>query len=136
MPKSPLEVVCGIIRHKEQILATRRSPDQALPLLWEFPGGKIEKGESGEAALHRELEEELSLRVKILKALNPVEHRGSGHHITLIPFLCESVGETAPVLHEHAEMRWLDLSDLPDLEWAPADVPIVEDLLRKFGESD
>ncbi|NDV61508.1 (deoxy)nucleoside triphosphate pyrophosphohydrolase [Puniceicoccales bacterium CK1056] len=123
-----LKVVCGIIVHKDRILATRRDPGRAFPLLWEFPGGKIEAGESGEEALHRELLEELSLKVKIVQPLEPVEHRENGHHLILIPFLCKPAQEQAPVLHEHVEMRWANLQELRRLEWAPADIPIVETL--------
>lgn len=128
MHDNPLQVVCGIIVYRKRILATRRDPGRAYPLLWEFPGGKVEQGESNEAALKRELREELGLDVVILKPLEPVHHQVDGNHLTLIPFLCEAAEDRAPVLHEHVEMRWMQPGDLRLLEWAPADIPIVEAL--------
>lgn len=137
MTSNPIRVVCGLILFEGRVLATRRDPGRAFPLLWEFPGGKLEAGESAEAALHRELAEELSLTVKILSALDPVDfcesqnHLSPGkgkNHLSLIPFLCEPAQERAPVPHEHVEMRWIRPDEAAGLAWAPADLPLVRRL--------
>ena len=131
MPDKPLEVVCGIIRHKDWILATRRDPARFFPLLWEFPGGKVEAGESPERALERELMEELSLQVEVKERLPTVQYSKDNFHMELIPFECRTTGKHAPSLHDHVELRWLNREELTSVEWAPADIPIVEDLIRK-----
>jgi 8-oxo-dGTP diphosphatase len=125
MDERPINVVCGIIVYQGRVLATRRDHGRAFPLLWEFPGGKIEHGETAEAALHRELEEELSLKVEILKPLEPVDYRANGHNLSLIPFLCKPAQSQAPVPHEHTEMRWIRPDEVGQIDWAPADIPIV-----------
>jgi 8-oxo-dGTP diphosphatase len=140
MTNPPLQVACALICFDGRVLATRRDPGRAFPLLWEFPGGKIEPDESAEAALHRELAEELSLKVRILRPLEPVNYRGNGNHLSpdqnhlsLIPFLGEPAQEQAPVPHEHVEMRWIRPAEAQQLEWAPADLPLVRQLPELVG---
>lgn len=129
MPRtSPLEVVCAIIQLGNRVLATRRDPRRAYPLLWEFPGGKRESGESAEAALHRELEEELQLKVRIRKKLEPVDFAEGEFSIRLLPFLCEPGQDAAPVPIDHIELRWITIDESRQLTWAPADIPLVEKL--------
>jgi 8-oxo-dGTP diphosphatase len=128
MSDSALQVVCALIIHGDRLLATRRDPSRAFPLKWEFPGGKLEPGESAEAALHRELEEELDFRVRITKSLEPVRFRENGHCLDLIPFLCQPDQAHAPRPVDHVEIRWLAVDSLATLDWAPADVPLLEQL--------
>ena len=128
MSTQPLRVVCGLIYQDGRVLATRRDPGRSFPLLWEFPGGKLEDGESPEAALHRELEEELLLKVEVLKAVEPVDYKENGHHIALIPFICQPAQEHAPVPVDHVEIRWISTDDTDQLTWAPADIPLVRQL--------
>lgn len=128
MPDSPLQVVCALILHHDRLLATRRDPKRAFPLKWEFPGGKLETGESPEDALHRELEEELELKVRILEALEPVHFRENGHCLDLIPFLCRPEQAHGPRPIDHIEIRWLGANELMKLDWAPADVPLLAGL--------
>lgn len=125
MSSGPLRVVCGIVFHGEKLLATRRDPKRTFPLLWEFPGGKVEDAESPEAALHRELEEELSLKVEVVQALDPLIYQADGHHLELIPFLCRPAQSHGIVPHDHIEARWIRPEAAPSLEWAPADIPLV-----------
>lgn len=128
MPSTPLRVVCALVFHGGRVLAARQDPRRAFPLLWEFPGGKIEDGESAEAALHRELEEELRLRVRIRHALEPVRFAEDGHHLELIPFVCEPDQVNGVIPLDHVEVRWIEPGEAAGLDWAPADVPLVRDL--------
>lgn len=100
----------------------------AMPLKWEFPGGKIHPGETPEDCLRRELLEELGIVAVVGRALPPSTHRYPDFTITLYPFLCAvESGELAP--GEHEQIAWLRPEDLPDMDWAEADRPIVDALL-------
>ena len=125
MPTSPLQVVCAVIFEDGKVLAARRDPGRSFPLKWEFPGGKQESDESPEMALHRELEEELEFKVRIVRPLEPVPFRRDGHCLDLIPFVCRPDQAHGPRPVDHVEIRWLPPGDLERLEWAPADVPIL-----------
>ncbi len=123
-----IEVVCAIIRHPEDpdscLAAQRAMQDKTLPEKWEFPGGKVEKGESEPQALAREILEELSIAVEVGEALTPVIHHYESFSIRLIPFVCAwTSGELHA--HEHAATRWINRGNLHLLDWAPADLPIV-----------
>ena len=99
----------------------------AMPLKWEFPGGKIHPGETPEECLRRELLEELGVVAKVGRALPPFTHRYPGFTITLYPFLCAiESGEASP--REHEQIAWFAPEDLAGLDWADADRPIVETL--------
>lgn len=126
-----LEVVCGIIRSSSgKILAGRRGSERHLGGLWEFPGGKIDPGETPRAALARELQEELGIAVRVGEPLtSAVEWTDGEVAIRLRGFFCE-ITQGEPHAHEHEEIRWCEISDLPDLEWAEADLPLVEELTR------
>ena len=125
-----IEVTCAIIEHNNKVLVTQRSEMMALPLKWEFPGGKIEKGETAEACLVREILEELHINIRITKQLNTNTHQYSDTKtIKLIPFICELIdGEIK--LTEHANFLWLSKSELSNLDWAEADVPILNEYLN------
>ncbi len=127
-----LQVSCGIIHRDRCILAVQRSKYMALPLKWEFPGGKIEPDESPEACLKRELMEELEISVIIGDALEPVIHAYDGFTVTLYPFVC-AVEAGKVVLHEHAAFTWLKPADLPRLDWAAADRPVLSAFLKTTG---
>jgi 8-oxo-dGTP diphosphatase len=120
-----IEVTCAIIEHNNKVLVTQRGEKMALPLKWEFPGGKIEKGETAEACLNREILEELHINIKITKQLNSNTHQYSKTKtIKLIPFICELIGGEIK-LTEHANFLWLSKSELVNLDWAEADIPIL-----------
>jgi 8-oxo-dGTP diphosphatase len=123
----PVPVVCAIIVRADRILLAQRPPDKKLGGLWEFPGGKVEPGESAEAALHRELQEELGCAVRITQALAPFVHAYSWGSIELIPFLCELTADSPePQPLEHTALVWLEREQLPIYELAPADLPLVQ----------
>lgn len=100
------------------------------PLLWEFPGGKVEKGELPEDCLIREILEELNISIRIVIAMSPSEFSYSSEKtIRLVPFL--STWESGLIqLLEHEEVRWLTKEELFSVNWAPADLPIVQELDR------
>lgn len=126
-----IEVVAGLILDDAgRVLACRRPEGKHLGGKWEFPGGKVEEGEDPAAALVRELEEELSIHVEVGESLTPVVWDYGRGPIRLHPFCCRVTGGEL-VAHEHSEVRWCDRSQLPDFDWAAADVPILEEWLRR-----
>lgn len=115
-----------MIMRDEHVMIARRPPDKKLGGLWEFPGGKVEQGESAEAALHRELLEELGCTVRITQTLAPFVHEYPWGSIELIPFLCElTTGSAAPHPHEHTALAWVERGQLSAYELAPADLPLI-----------
>jgi 8-oxo-dGTP diphosphatase len=99
-----------------------------LPLKWEFPGGKIEKGETAEECLIREIREELGIEIIIQNSLPFVEHHYDDFSIRLMPFICKiNAGEIR--LTEHAAFLWVERSELMEMDWAEADLPIMETLV-------
>lgn len=123
-----IQVVCAVIEHDGLILATQRSCSMSLPLKWEFPGGKLEPGESLQECLVRELREELDITVRVGQGLAPVTHHYPGFSVTLHPFRCDQL-EGELTLHEHQASCWLPPRRLHELDWAEADWPIIETLV-------
>lgn len=117
--------------HDGRILATQRSQSMSLPLKWEFPGGKIEPGETARECVQREWFEELGVKVCIVKELTSVTHSYANFSVTLYPFLCNhSSGKL--MLHEHADACWLTPYELSNLDWAEADWPIIDYLMHNL----
>ncbi|PPK99338.1 (deoxy)nucleoside triphosphate pyrophosphohydrolase [Parapedobacter indicus] len=122
-----LRVTCAIIIHNEKILICQRSNTMNLPLKWEFPGGKVEPGEDETRTIVREIKEELHLDIEVTKRLQPVEHDYPAFRIRLVPFIAKMIGGEL-LLEEHADARWIAVNELNRYDWAPADLPIVEQL--------
>jgi 8-oxo-dGTP diphosphatase len=123
-----LQVACAIIEDNGTVLAAQRSSRTSLPLKWEFPGGKIEAGETAFDCLHRELSEELSITVSIRAALSPSTHCYEHFTVTLHPFVCTISGGTL-TLHEHQSVVWIKQQDMATLDWAFADIPVIKEYL-------
>ena len=119
-----LHVACALIERDGLLLAAQRSSLTSIPLKWEFPGGKIEAGETPEACLHRELQEELEVTVVIGRALSLHTHHYADFTVTLYPFVC-ALTTAEIVLREHEEIRWLAPGELLTLDWAEADLPVL-----------
>ena len=119
------------------VLAVQRGKTGSLPGSWEFPGGKVEPGEDREAALRRELREELHLVLDHdpLNPLLPSSHLYPFGAIRLWPFLCRLKRRPNLTLLEHSAQTWLPLSEARLLDWAPADVPILDELERVLSPS-
>ncbi|MEO0894959.1 MAG: (deoxy)nucleoside triphosphate pyrophosphohydrolase [Bacteroidota bacterium] len=124
-----IDVACGIILRDGKILATRRAKGKMHAGKWEFPGGKLEEGETAEIALTREIKEELALDIQIIKRLPDVIHAYPHAVIRLFPMVCHWIsGE--PIYTDHDSIVWLDPADLVDLDWVEADLPVLDYYLR------
>ena len=132
MNKKLVEVVAAVIENENnEILCALRSPIMTLPNMWEFPGGKIELGESREEALIREVKEELELDINNLEYLTTVDYDYPNFHLTMHCFICEICGGEL-VLNAHNDAKWVSLEELSTQKWVPADVEVVEKILNDF----
>jgi 8-oxo-dGTP diphosphatase len=125
-----IEVVAAIIYFDNQILCVQR-PKSKLTYIsekYEFPGGKIEQGETQKEALQRELLEELNITPKIKSHFISLVHKYPDFELTMHGFICE-VKTKDVQLNEHIAMQWLNLNELNKLDWAAADIPIVNKLI-------
>jgi 8-oxo-dGTP diphosphatase len=127
-----LHVTCAIIEHNNKILICQRSERMKLPLKWEFPGGKIENGESKENCLKREIHEELGLEIEIEWVLTSVEHQYPEFSLRLYPFLCKWTGGSLAIA-EHVQAIWVNKSELQNYDWAEADVPVVNEIMQLWS---
>ena len=125
-----VHVACAIIENQGLVLAAQRSAAMSLPLKWEFPGGKIRSSESPDACLRRELKEELGIGVSVREAFSPVTHCYPTFTVTLHPFRCVIEAGTL-TLHEHEAVLWLAPQELLNLDWAEADLPVIEAYLAR-----
>ena len=123
-----IEVVAAIIRKVDKIFATQRGYGDFKDW-WEFPGGKIENGETPEEALKREIREELSTEINVDNFLCTVEYDYPNFHLTMHCFFCSLLTE-ALHLNEHEAARWLSKNDLNSVEWLPADQLVLKELNR------
>lgn len=123
-----IEVVCAVLEDGNgRFLACQRPFGKHLGGLWEFPGGKIDPGESAEAALVREISEELAIEIEVGRALQAIVCNYGVKQIRLHPFRCRIVrGEPHPV--EHERIVWCAAEEFDALEWAEADLPILEEI--------
>lgn len=119
------DVVGAVIVSDKRVLAAKRGPGGSLPDMWEFPGGKIEDGESPHEALAREIGEELLVDIGVGKKILTTTHAYEFGVVTLTTYYCE-IRRGTPQRTEHAALRWLTADELCSVEWAPADVAAVE----------
>ena len=121
-----IEVVAAVIKVGEKIFATQRGYGEFKDM-WEFPGGKVEAGESREDALRREIREELDTEISIDSFLCTVDYDYPAFHLTMHCFLCSVVSGDL-VLKEHESARWLGPGQIRSVDWLPADLQILQRL--------
>jgi len=119
-----IEVVAAIIRKDDKIFATQRGYGDFKDW-WEFPGGKMEPGETPEEALKREIQEELSTDISVDKFLCTVDYDYPQFHLTMHCYLCSLLTE-ALHLNEHEAAKWLSKDELNSVKWLPADLEVIE----------
>lgn len=129
MSKKRIEVVAAVLKNEGEFLAVQRAPSKLdyVSEKWEFPGGKVEAGETLVAAITRELDEELRIAVTEPQFLLTIEHNYPDFDITMHCFVIE-VPTRELELTEHIDSRWLSKDQLWDVDWAAADIPAVEKL--------
>jgi 8-oxo-dGTP diphosphatase len=128
-----IEVVAAIIRKENKIFATQRGYGDFKDW-WEFPGGKMEPGETPEAALVREIKEELSTDISVDKFLYTVDYDYPKFHLTMHCFMCSLINE-ALHLNEHEAARWLTKEDIHSVNWLPADEILLPMIVEEMEKS-
>lgn len=125
-----VEVAAAIIRDNDKILATQRGYGEFKDG-WEFPGGKVEQGETPQEALRREILEELNIEVEVGELVHIVEYDYPNFHLNMRCYWCKVVGGKLKLL-EHEDAKWLRIEELDGVEWLPADVELVEQLKGEY----
>lgn len=127
-----IEVVAGVIQDGSRIFATQRGYGD-FKGGWEFPGGKMEAGETPEQALARELREELAVEIKVGAFISTVECDYPKFHLTMHCFFCTVINGELRLL-EHEAAKWLTKQELHDVAWLPADVEVVDAVEKLLAE--
>lgn len=121
-----IRVVAAIIIHEDKVFATQRGYGE-FKGGWEFPGGKIEEGETPQEALVREIKEELNVEIEVGELLDVVEYDYPNFHLSMDCFIC-NIKSGKLVLNEHEAAKWLTKETLDSVEWLPADLGLIEKL--------
>lgn len=119
-----IEVAAAVIKHEDKIFATQRGYGEFKDG-WEFPGGKIESGETPEQALIREIKEELDTEIEVGELIDTVEYDYPQFHLTMYCFWCK-IKAGKLVLKEHEAAKWLKKEELDSIEWLPADKDLIQ----------
>ena len=127
-----IRVVAAVIRRDDMIFATARGYGE-FKGKWEFPGGKIEDGESPQEALIREIDEELDTKISVGELIDTIEWDYPDFHLSMDCFWCEIVSGDL-VLNEHEDAKWLSKEELNSVEWLPADVTLIEIIRSAMSE--
>lgn len=129
--KKKVEVVAAVIMHNQKILCVQRSENKYayISKKFEFPGGKMEEGETKKQTIIREIKEELNMDIIPIKELKTVEHEYPDFNLIMHSFISECLSSEV-FLSEHIDYKWLSVSELETLDWAAADLPIVEQLIN------
>lgn len=125
--KKIIHVVGAVVVENGKILCAQRGPTKTLAYKWEFPGGKIEQGESPQEALWREINEEMQCNVEIGEQIEHTIYEYDFGIVHLTTYYCKLI-EGKPTLTEHIAIKWLSPDELASLDWAPADIPAIQKL--------
>ncbi|HEC2146742.1 TPA: (deoxy)nucleoside triphosphate pyrophosphohydrolase [Staphylococcus delphini] len=128
--KKTIHVVGAVIFDQNKVLCAQRSERMRLPLLWEFPGGKIERGETDIEALKREIREEMNCDLEVGDKITTTTYEYDFAVIVLTTYRC-TLKDIQPTLTEHQAIKWLDKKALKAIDWAPADVPTVDIIVNE-----
>lgn len=129
-----MDVSCAIIRNEEgRILIVQRGKNGDHPLKWEFPGGKINKGETPEDCILREIDEELEMDIIISGKLDAVYYDYGTKQVKLLPFICDTL-DLNPILNEHSDYRWVEVTELNDIDFCEADIVVVRRYISSVNE--
>lgn len=126
-----IRVVAAVIRSEDKIFATARGYGE-FKGQWEFPGGKIEPGETPQEALVREIQEELDVKIKVGALIDTIEYDYPSFHLSMDCFWC-NITEGAITLKEAEDARWLSKDELYSVDWLPADIELIEKLRGILG---
>ncbi len=116
-----IHVAAAIIENDSKEILCAKRADIAGGAAWEFPGGKVEPGESPEDALRREIDEELGCKLQMILPFDTVEHDYPDFHLSMDVYVCTAAPGAEPEAREHAELRWINKDQLTDVDWLPAD---------------
>lgn len=125
-----IKVVAAVIKRNNKIFVTQRGYGEFKDG-WEFPGGKVEKGETKEEALIREIKEELDTVIKVDSYLDTIEYDYPDFHLSMDCFIC-SIVEGNLVLKEHEDSKWIKKEEIDTLNWLPADLVIIDKVKERM----
>lgn len=123
-----IKVAAAIIIDEDKVFATQRGYGEFKDG-WEFPGGKIEEGETGEKAIIREIKEELETKIQVQEKIDTIEYDYPNFHISMECFICK-IEEGNLVLKEHEAAKWLKKDELYTVDWLPADIGLIEKIKK------
>ena len=127
-----LKVAAAVIRRGDRIFATQRGYGEFRGG-WEFPGGKVEPGETPQEALAREILEELDAQIEVGSLIRTVEYDYPSFHLSMECFWCELAGDHV-ILKEHEAARWLSVGELGEVDWLPADLLLIDEIALILNE--
>ena len=126
-----IEISMAIVVHNDKILIAQRKKGKFPELMWEFPGGKLEKGETLQECVSREFKEELEKEITVkdffMNSIHTYENKGD---FRLNAFWASCTNDTLPALNEHNDAKWIKLEELDQFEFCPADIPFIQALKK------
>ena len=126
-----IHVVAAILKKDNQIMIAQRLKGEFAGQ-WEFPGGKLEQGETASDALKREMMEEMELHINVHDYLMTAEYDYSTFHLTMECYMC-SLNDEEIHLHDHTAVKWISINDdINSINWVPADVQVIQEVIKKY----